>query len=72
MVERTFTCDAEGCGSNVKTQAERPPTFVTVCEEPGFPHEPRVELHFCSWDCVLKHAATFEPSEIVGADEEER
>lgn len=64
-VERTFGCDGPGCLCNVTTQAERPPTFVTVFEEPGHPHERRHEHHFCSWDCVLKYAATFEPGETI-------
>lgn len=23
------------------------------------------ELHFCLWDCVLRYAAQFEPTEII-------
>jgi hypothetical protein len=68
-VQRTFTCDGPDCGDgtplNVTTHAEHPPTFITTFEEPGFAHEPRHEMHFCSWDCVLKYAAKVEPSEII-------
>lgn len=73
-IRRRFFCDGPNCGEdmpgaagplNVETHGEHPPTFITVHEEPGFPHEDRTELHFCSWDCVLKYAAKHEPTEIV-------
>lgn len=69
-VERIFHCDGPECDRNVQTQAEHPPTFVTTYEEPGFPHEPRNEMHFCSWNCVLKYAVKFEPPEIIPMHED--
>ncbi len=67
-VQRVFHCDGPECEAHIQTHAERPATFLTVFEEPGYPHEQRHELHFCSWDCVLKHAATIEPTEVIPAD----
>lgn len=68
-VQRTFYCDGPDCGDgkpvNVETHAEHPPTFITTYEEPGFAHEDRHEMHFCSWDCVLRYAAKVEPSEEI-------
>ena len=64
-VEHTFSCNGPECEAHIKTHAEQPPTFLSVFENPGFPHEPRTELHFCSWDCVLKYGAGIEPSERI-------
>lgn len=58
-IERIFHCDADGCERHVKTTGTRPPTFLTVGEDAGD------DLHFCSWDCVLHHAATFPPQEVI-------
>jgi hypothetical protein len=33
--------------------------FLTIEEDAGR------TLHFCSWDCILKHAAEMPPIEIV-------
>jgi len=33
--------------------------IITVTEEPGR------SLHFCSWDCILKHAAEIPPVEVI-------
>lgn len=72
-VQRIFECDGPECGVKVTTHAEHPPTFITVFEEPGFPHESRHETHYCNWDCLMKAAATVEPPVIIpfdGADSE--
>ncbi len=58
-VERVFYCDTEDCKIHVRTPGTRPPTFLTVSEDSGD------ELHFCSWDCVLKFAAAKPPTETV-------
>jgi hypothetical protein len=36
--------------------------FITITESAGHP------LHFCSWDCILKHAAEVPPVEMVPMD----
>jgi hypothetical protein len=71
-IKRIFTCDAEDCENKVQTQAEHPPTFVTVFDEPGYPHEPRHEFHFCTWDCLMKYAAKFEPPIVIEPGEGEK
>lgn len=71
-IQRTFSCDGPDCGEGapvkVETGAEQPPTFLTVWENPGHPHEPRTELHFCSWDCCMKFAAKIPPPEVISWD----
>lgn len=57
-IERVFHCDCEDCEIHVRTAGLRPPTFLTVSEDDD-------ELHFCSWDCVLKFAATKPPMETI-------
>src|SRR5262249_26031195 len=59
-IERVYYCDWRECETNARTARQRPPmTFITVTEETGRP------LHFCSWDCILKHAAEKPPVEVV-------
>ena len=58
-IERTYYCDWRECERHVRTAALRLPTpFLAVREEGR-------SLHFCSWDCILKHAAEKEPQEII-------
>ena len=64
-VQRIFSCDGPDCEANLTTHAEQPATFLTVKENPGFPHEQGAELHFCDWDCALKYGARFEPTERI-------
>jgi hypothetical protein len=59
MIERVFYCDWRECDSNAQTSRARPRGFVTVTEEGAG------SLHFCSWDCVLKHAAEKPPLEVI-------
>jgi hypothetical protein len=63
-VERKYTCDSAECDTNWSDQGlgddNLPPHLIYV-RETGDPHE----VHFCSWDCVLKYAATFPPPEII-------
>ena len=63
-VQHTFACDGPDCERHVKTHGPQPPTFLTVTENPGYPHEPIATLHFCGWDCALKYGATIEPEEV--------
>lgn len=58
-IERVFTCDSEDCERHVRTTSTHPPTFIAVTEDAGD------ALHFCSWDCVLKFAATKPPMEVI-------
>lgn len=58
-IERVFTCDSEDCERHVRATGTHPPTFIAVTEDAG------ETLHFCSWDCVLKFAATKPPSQVI-------
>ncbi len=59
-IERIFYCDGPECDCHVRTASKRPQGGFLFVEEDG----PTV-LHFCTWDCVLKYAATLPPSEVV-------
>ncbi len=61
-IERVFYCDGPDCERHVRTTGTRPPAFVTVTEDAGR------ELHFCTWDCVLRHAADKPPTDFIAAD----
>ncbi len=63
MIERIFHCDWKGCDAHVHTIAAKPesPGWFTVTET-GQDTKP---LHFCTWDCILKYAAQFEPPTII-------
>jgi hypothetical protein len=59
-IERIFYCDWRDCEAHTRTASNRPGmSFLTVEEDAGDP------LHFCSWDCVLKHAAEMPPLEVI-------
>lgn len=58
-IERTFHCDAEDCDCHVRTPGTRPPTFLTVREDSGD------EIHFCSWDCVMRYSAAMPPTDVI-------
>jgi hypothetical protein len=58
-INRVFCCDWREC------QTSGPGSeFLTVkgCREPR-------HLHFCSWDCILKHAAERPPVEVLAFGE---
>jgi hypothetical protein len=57
-IERVFHCDGPECNRHVRTAAARATTIITVTEGAGR------SLHFCTWDCVLRHAATKPPAEV--------
>lgn len=64
-VERIFHCDGPGCQRHGSDQY---PGWIVIHDESG-------ERHFCSWDCVMKYAARFPPSErieLIPPDEEAR
>lgn len=58
-IERIFHCDWRECDGHGRTAHSRHDAFITVTEGVG-----RSE-HFCSWDCLLKHAADKPPAEVV-------
>ena len=59
-IERIFMCDAPECEGHVRTASLRPSSgIITVTEDAGR------SLHFCSWDCVLRLAATKPPVETI-------
>jgi hypothetical protein len=58
-IERIFHCDGPECERHVQTADTRPPVFLTVTEDVDS------DLHFCSWDCVLRFAAEKPPAEVV-------
>jgi hypothetical protein len=61
-MEPTYRCDAAECERHVVgPPADRNP-FLTVVDSTV--PEP---LHFCGWSCLLKHAATFPPEEVIEA-----
>ncbi len=57
-IERIFHCDGPDCERHVRTATVRA-SFLTITER----SEPT--LHFCGWDCVLRHAAAKEPETVV-------
>jgi len=61
-IDRIFYCDWRECGASMQTTGTRPhPSFLTITGGGA-----SRTLHFCSWDCVLKHAAEKPPAvEIV-------
>jgi hypothetical protein len=62
-IERIFYCDWRECETHMQTANTRPMgAFLTVTGAGD-------TLHFCSWDCVLKHAAEKPPVEVVAADD---
>jgi hypothetical protein len=61
-IERIFYCDWHECDAHTRTVADTPGMgFVTIIEDDC------PTRHFCSWDCVLKHAAGTAPVETVPA-----
>ena len=58
-IERIFYCDGPDCERHVQTGRPSPPAFLTLTEETGHTE------HFCSWDCILKRAASMPPAEAV-------
>ena len=64
-VERIFYCDWRECDGHTRTASTVPGmSFLTITGDAGH------ALHFCSWDCVLKHAAETPPVEVVAVSDE--
>lgn len=60
-IEHVFYCDGPECERHVQTARSAPEPFITLTEGTGR------SLHFCGWDCVLRHAATKPPAEVIPA-----
>ena len=58
-IERVFYCEGPDCERHYRTMRSRAAMFITITEGAG------PSTHFCGWDCVLRHAATKEPEEII-------
>ncbi|HUN79123.1 MAG TPA: hypothetical protein VMU32_09400 [Solirubrobacteraceae bacterium] len=58
-IERIFLCDCRECDGHMRTASTSASPFITVTEGAGR------SLHFCDWDCVLKHAAAKPPVETI-------
>jgi hypothetical protein len=58
VVSKGFHCDWRDC--DTWTFQKKRHGFLTIHGQ-GFG-----TLHFCSWDCVLKFSAQFEPTEEIG------
>jgi hypothetical protein len=61
-IERIFYCDGPQCEHHARTASPRPTGFLTVTE-----FGTGRSMHFCSWDCILRHAAEKPPTEVVSA-----
>jgi hypothetical protein len=59
-MSKAYHCDSDDCEE--WTFRKRRNNFLTVNGK-GVG-----SLHFCSWDCVLKFSAKFEPMEILSDD----
>ncbi len=62
--ETTYRCCGPGCDTHVCTAAEPPVAGFLVVRE-RLPSEPVSERDFCSWDCVMRFAATLDPIETI-------
>ena len=60
-IERIFYCDGPECERHAQTALSRPGGGFVFVTEGGS----AATLHFCTWDCVLKYAATKPPSEVL-------
>jgi hypothetical protein len=61
-IARIFSCDWRDCRASDQTTGTRPhPSFLMVSGGGA-----ARGLHFCSWDCLLRHAAEKPPAvEVV-------
>lgn len=69
MIIPTFYCDGPDCLTNIEGDPGGDPDagWITI-----FEHQYRVvdEYHFCSWDCVLRHAANEKPLDPLRVEEQ--
>ena len=61
-MSKAFHCDSDDC--DAWTFHRNHHGFLTV------KGQGKDRLHFCSWDCVLKFSAKFEPMQIIASDGE--
>lgn len=64
-IERIFCCNGPDCNRHMRTMRTRTEHFFVVSRS-GEP-----TLHFCGWDCVLRHASTKEPETVIPLDDQE-
>ena len=57
-------CDGPECDRHVQVRSLPSIHFLTVSRRDD------VDLHFCGWDCVLRHASQQEPETIIPFEEE--
>jgi hypothetical protein len=59
-VERTYFCDGLACERKISEAAAKgaPGSLLTIAGDGD-------DLHFCGWDCVLRHAGTKEPEQVL-------
>lgn len=61
-IERVYYCDGPDCLTHSRTASlSLPAGFFRVDEGEGHEH------HFCSWDCILRYAATMPAMEVIPA-----
>jgi hypothetical protein len=58
MIRRTYHCDGPDCERTWGQQGHKE-LLMPVITNAG------PSLHFCSWDCVMRYAATKEPETVV-------
>jgi len=56
-IERIFYCDGPECEHHVRSSGRS--SFLTITERN------ERTLHFCGWDCILRHAAAKEPETVI-------
>ena len=63
-VDRIFYCSrTPHCDTHIRTTDLRPSEGVLTLDLPS-----NTRAWFCSWDCVLAYAGTFEPIEVIPYD----
>ena len=61
-IRREFHCDGPDCERFHSTLSSQSEHFITLT---GSMTIGGAALHFCGWDCLLRHAATKEPETII-------
>ncbi len=65
--ETTYHCEGPDCAKHVTAMCKPPATGFLVVRE-RIPSERPTDRDFCSWDCVMRFAATLEPTEVLDFD----
>lgn len=56
-IERIYYCDGPDCETHQRSLGRIPKSWITATQTRTH--------YFCSWDCVMRYAATIEPTEVV-------